>query len=75
MTNNVRPTIARDPVSNRALDPPFGGGLYVQPIKIFGISDEGTLQAWQFKDGIPSPPSKLYGVHLDEIENDLRKVR
>lgn len=65
----------RQLVAFRLYDPPFGGGIYLQPIKLFGVSDEGTLQPWQFRDGIPSPPSKLYGVHLDEIENELRKVR
>lgn len=65
----------RQLVAFRLYDPPFGGGFYVQPIKLYGVADDGTLQRWQFKDGIPSPNSTLYGVHLDDIEADLRKVR
>jgi len=65
----------RQLVAFRLYDQPFGGGIYLQPIKLYGVSDEGTLQPWQFSSGVSSPASKLYGLKLEEIEDALRKSR
>jgi hypothetical protein len=65
----------RQLVAFRLYDPPFGGGLYVQPFKLYGVSDDDTLEPWQFNSGVSSPRSKLYGLKIGQVEESLRKSR